>query len=92
MPDTSTSVKQPAPPIDPTKETARIEPGGEGPIGPDDVISAPGLFLNRPLRREARPGVVFGQAIAGHDPTHLLVGTAGGDDHGVEVVVVPRLE
>ena len=36
MPDTSTSMKQPAPPIDPTKETAKIEPGGDGPIGPND--------------------------------------------------------
>jgi hypothetical protein len=38
MPDTntSTSVKQPAPPIDPAQETAKIEPGGEGPIGPND--------------------------------------------------------
>ena len=36
MADNSTSVKQPAPPIDPTKETSKIEPGGEGPIGPND--------------------------------------------------------
>jgi len=36
MADNSTSVKHPAPPIDPTKETSKIEPGGEGPIGPND--------------------------------------------------------
>lgn len=38
MPDTRPSVKQPAPPIDPTKETGKIEPGGEGPgpVGPND--------------------------------------------------------
>jgi len=35
MADNNTSVKQPAPPIDPTKETSKIEPGGEGPIGPN---------------------------------------------------------
>ena len=36
MADNSTSVEQSAPPIDPTKETSKIEPGGEGPIGPND--------------------------------------------------------
>ena len=35
MADNNTSVKQPAPPIDPTKGTSKIEPGAEGPIGPN---------------------------------------------------------
>lgn len=36
MASNSTSEKQSAPPIDPKKETSKIEPDGEGPIGPND--------------------------------------------------------
>jgi hypothetical protein len=55
-------------------------------------VRAADLLVDGKLRGQTRTGVCFGQAVSRHQAAQLFLDAAGGDDDGIEVVLVPRLE